>query len=81
MGRLDVASEGLLVVTSDGDLARAMEHPEVGGLDRRYDVTVHGRARRPRPRRASGRGVLFTSTPIEEASAEVAPSTTPAKEA
>jgi len=40
---LDVASEGLLVVTSDGALARAMEHPELGGLSRRYEVVVHGR--------------------------------------
>ena len=43
VGRLDVNSEGLLVITSDGALARAMEHPEIGGLERRYEVLVHGR--------------------------------------
>jgi len=42
VGRLDVNSEGLLVLTSCGMLARAMEHPDLGGLKRVYDVTVNG---------------------------------------
>ena len=42
VGRLDVNSEGLLVLTSCGMLARAMEHPDLGGLRRVYEVTVHG---------------------------------------
>ena len=42
MGRLDVNSEGLLVITSCGQLARALEHPEIAGVDRKYDVTVNG---------------------------------------
>lgn len=42
VGRLDFNSEGLLLLTNDGDLARHLEMPATGWL-RRYRVRAHGR--------------------------------------
>ena len=41
VGRLDLTSEGLLLLTNDGGLKRRLELPATGWL-RRYRVRVHG---------------------------------------
>ncbi len=41
VGRLDMNSEGLLIITNDGELAERMMHPR-GGVEKCYRTTVTG---------------------------------------
>src|SRR4051794_13949021 len=47
IGRLDLSTEGLLLLTNDGGLARALELPATGWL-RRYRVRAYGKVTQPR---------------------------------
>lgn len=58
VGRLDRASEGLLVLTNDGDLAFRLAHPRFG-VERTYRAWVRGEPS-PERLRALERGVVLS---------------------
>ena len=68
VGRLDVESEGLLLLTNDGELARLLELPSTAWI-RRYRVRVHGRPQ-PEALEKLKRGVIIDGVkygPVEAA--------------
>ncbi len=69
VGRLDMNSEGLLLLTNDGDLARRLELPATGWL-RQYRVRVHGRIDEDALKRLAA-GVTIDGTRFRPAQAEL----------
>lgn len=65
VGRLDKDSEGLLLMTNDGDFAQRLAHPS-HGLEKEYRVTVSGRLEGCRERLAA-LSALEDGTPIAPA--------------
>ena len=53
VGRLDAESEGLILLTNDGDFAQAVSHPRYG-IDKTYAVLVRGRVSRENAEKARG---------------------------
>ena len=69
VGRLDLASEGLLLLTNDGGLARHLELPATG-LKRRYRVRVHGRVD-PEKLAALANGITIAGIEYDSIDAEL----------
>lgn len=69
VGRLDVNSEGLLMLSSDGPLAQVMMSPKTG-LERIYRVRVHGRLTQEQITRLAGGvtadGVTYRGAKVTE---------------
>ena len=53
VGRLDAESEGLLLLTNDGDVAHTLLHPSLG-TEKEYRVTVRGRLEADTAQRLAG---------------------------
>ena len=69
VGRLDINSEGLLLLTNDGALKRTLELP-ASGWTRRYRVRVHGRVE-PRDLASLQRGVTLAGVEYGPIQAEL----------
>ena len=63
VGRLDVATSGLLLLTTDGAAAHQMVHPRFG-VERTYRVLVHGRSVNE-IRRMLARPVVIDGRPVQ----------------
>jgi pseudouridine synthase len=68
-GRLDADSEGLMLLTNDGDLAHVVTHPRFG-VHKKYVVLVDGRVE-PRTLRALMDGVDVEDEPAAAISAKL----------
>ena len=71
VGRLDLNSEGLLLLTTSGELARQLEHPK-HGWKRKYRVRVHGMVTEDIIRRIS-KGVTVKGVKYAPAFVEIEP--------
>ncbi len=60
VGRLDYNSEGLLLLTTNGDLARYMELPKTGWI-RKYRVRAHGKINEERLQKLT-KGIVVDGT-------------------
>ncbi len=66
VGRLDYDTEGLLLLTTDGDAAHALAHPSQQ-IERVYEATVTGDA--PRAARQAEHAVMLEDGPVRVVSA------------
>jgi 23S rRNA pseudouridine2605 synthase len=71
VGRLDADTEGLLLLTNDGDLAHRLTHPSFG-VDKEYVAEVEGQPR-PAAVRALRQGVELDDGPTAPAKAVLTP--------
>jgi pseudouridine synthase len=62
VGRLDLDSEGLLLLTNDGEVAQAMLHPSLG-CEKEYRVTTRGCVS-PETRRSLAVGIGLDDGPM-----------------
>ena len=63
VGRLDVDTSGLLLLTNDGELANRLTHPSYG-IEKTYVARVHGEVK-PFVRRTLLRGVELEDGPVK----------------
>ncbi|MFB9953678.1 pseudouridine synthase [Cellulomonas denverensis] len=73
VGRLDADSEGLILLTNDGELANRLSHPSHGVL-KTYLVDVEGRVPASLPARLK-RGIELEDGPVEVADARIVQAT------
>ena len=71
VGRLDIATTGLLLLTTDGEAAHRLTHPRYR-LVRRYTALVHGKTS-AEIEAAAGRRVVIDSRPVTPTSVRVRP--------
>jgi 23S rRNA pseudouridine2605 synthase len=69
VGRLDRDAEGLLLLTNDGDLAHALQHPSFE-VERTYEAEVAGTVG-PKPLNALRRGVALEDGPARPRRVEI----------
>jgi len=66
VGRLDLDTEGLVLLTNDGDVTQALLHPSLGS-ERVYRVTVRGRIADTTLRRLAAGGIVLEDGPTAPA--------------
>jgi pseudouridine synthase len=67
VGRLDFNTDGVLLLTNDGDLAHALMHPS-GGIEKTYHAKLHGMVTAEEIQRLRD-GVVLPEAPAESARA------------
>ncbi len=70
VGRLDADSEGLLLLTNDGDLTHRLTHPSFG-VEKTYQVIVEGAVTNARAARLVREGVVLEDGPAKPVRAVV----------
>ena len=70
VGRLDLETEGVLLLTTDGDAANRLTHPSAG-IERVYEATVTGDAKSAAER--ARRGVMLHDGPVKPRRVNVRP--------